>query len=101
MRRRSCSAERFHTKSPPPHLPSPRAPPTSTRPRARLAHLPSVLAKIATDKEEFQEAATESPGLATELWRGWKTGAGMFCESYFIFAIGNVPNIWKDMYGPT
>jgi MFS family permease len=25
----------------------------------------------------------------------------MFCESYFIFAVGNVPTIWKDMYSPT
>jgi MFS family permease len=40
----------------------------------------------------------QSPGLLIELWRGWKTGAGMFCESYFIFSVGNTPTVWKLIY---
>lgn len=55
------------------------------------------------------EAASTTTGTLTAvprrhlpLWKelllAGRTGAGMFVESYFIFAIGNITNIWKYLY---
>lgn len=33
-----------------------------------------------------------------ELMLAGKTGAGMFVESYWIFAVGNIGSIWKYLY---
>ena len=36
--------------------------------------------------------------LASDFLEAGRTGMGMFIESYFIFAIGNVNAIWEVLY---
>jgi len=50
----------------------------------------------AKDDEEVGDNAFVRNALL--IWHGAVFGAGMFAESYFLFAIGNLHTLWNDLY---
>lgn len=54
---------------------------------------------IVNDMDEVLSSEPKQPvPLWKELLKAGRTGAGMFVESYFIFAVGNIGSIWKYLY---
>lgn len=49
-----------------------------------------------SDVTDYQE--NEPASLLQELRRATLSGGGMFVESYFIFAVGNLTGIWAELY---